>query len=197
MYTEFRKTGDEEKEVINDDLVFEMELIRQVEINIDYILELVKKYHQDYTKNKETLVDIKKAIDATVGLRNKKDLILQFIDSLDAHSVVEEAWQTYIETKRREELEEIIKQENLNRDETYKFMQNAFRNGYIITTTGTDLAKVLPPISRFSPSGERASKRQTVSDKITAFFNRFFDISSKEVDFPTNQPDYLGQPPII
>ena len=65
-------------------------------------------------------------------------------------------------------------------------MQNAFRNGYIITTTGTDLAKVLPPISRFSPSGERTIKRQTVSDKITAFFKRFFDISSKEVDFPAN-----------
>jgi len=195
LYTEFRKTGDQEKEVINDDLVFEMELIKQVEINIDYILELVKKYHQDHSKNKEILVDIHKAIDASVGLRNKKDLILEFIDSLDAHSVVEEAWQTYIETKRREELEEIIKQENLNPEETYKFMQNAFRNGDI-TTIGDDLAEVLPPISRFTSSGERAIKRQTVSDKITAFFKRFFDISSKEVDFRANQPDYLGQPPV-
>ena len=100
--------------------------------------------------------------------------------------MVEEAWQTYIETKRREELEEIIKQENLNPEETYKFIQNAFRNGDITTTIGDDLAKVLPPISRYSPSGERAIKRQTVSDKITAFFKRFFDISSKEVDFPAN-----------
>ena len=197
LYTEFRKTGDQEKEVINDDLVFEMELIKQVEINIDYILELVKKYHQDHSKNKEILVDIHKAIDASVGLRNKKDLILQFIDTLDAHSVIEEAWQTYIETKRREELEEIIKQENLNPEETYKFMQNAFRNGYTyITTASDDLAEVLPPISRFTSSTERASKRQTVLDKITAFFKRFFDISSKEVDFRANQPDYLGQPPI-
>ena len=180
MYTEFRKTGDQEKEVINDDLVFEMELIRQVEINIDYILELVKKYHQDHTKNKEILVDISKAIDANVGLRNKKDLILQFIDTLDAHSVVDEAWQTYIETKRREELDEIIKQENLNPGETYKFMQNAFRNGYI-TTTGTDLAKVLPPISRFTPTGERSKKRESVLNKLTLFFERFFTISNKEI----------------
>jgi type I restriction enzyme R subunit len=180
LYNEFRKTGDEEKEVINDDLVFEMELIKQVEINIDYILELVKKYHKDHIKNKEILVDINKAIDATVGLRNKKDLILQFIDSLDAHSVVDEAWQTYIETKRREELEEIIKQENLNRDETYKFMQNAFRNGYI-TTTGTDLAKVLPPISRFSPTGERSKKRESVLNKLTLFFERFFTISKGDI----------------
>jgi len=180
LYNEFRKTAEGEKEVINDDLVFEMELIKQVEINIDYILELIKKYHKDHIKNKEILVDINKAIDATVGLRNKKDLILQFIDSLDAHSVVDEAWQKYIETKRREELEEIIKQENLNRDETYKFMQNAFRNGYI-TTTGTDLAKVLPPISRFSPTGERSKKRESVLNKLTQFFERFFTISNKEI----------------
>jgi len=176
LYNEFRKTAEGEKEVINDDLVFEMELIKQVEINIDYILELVKKYHEDHIKNKEILVDIKKAIDATVGLRNKKDLILQFISSLDALSVVDEEWQKYIETKRIEELEEIIKQENLNHDETYKFMQNAFRNGYIVTT-GTDLAKVLPPISRFSPSGERSKKRESVLQKLQTFFNRFFDIS--------------------
>jgi type I restriction enzyme R subunit len=180
LYNEFRKTGDEEKEVINDDLVFEMELIKQVEINIDYILELVKKYHKDHIKNKEILVDINKAIDATVGLRNKKDLILQFIDSLDAHSVVDEAWQTYIETKRREELDEIIKQENLNHDETYKFMQNSFRNGYI-TTTGTDLAKVLPPISRFTPTGERSKKRESVLYKLTLFFERFFTISKGDI----------------
>lgn len=180
LYNEFRKTGDEEKEVINDDLVFEMELIKQVEINIDYILELVKKYHKDHIKNKEILVNIIKAIDATVGLRNKKDLILEFIDSLDAHSVVDEAWHTYIETKRREELDEIIKQENLNRDETYKFMQNAFRNGYI-TTTGTDLAKVLPPISRFTPTGERSKKRESVLNKLTLFFERFFTISKGDI----------------
>ena len=180
LYNEFRKTGDEEKEVINDDLVFEMELIKQVEINIDYILELVKKYHEDHIKNKEILVDINKAIDATIGLRNKKDLILQFIDSLDAHSVVDEEWQRYIEAKKREELEEIIKQENLNREETYKFMQNAFCNGYI-TTTGTDLAKVLPPISRFSPTGERSKKRESVLNKLTMFFERFFTISSGEI----------------
>jgi len=180
LYNEFRKTAEGEKEVINDDLVFEMELIKQVEINIDYILELIKKYHKDHIKNKEILVDINKAIDATVGLRNKKDLILKFIASLDAHSVVDEEWQKYIETKRREELDEIIKQENLNHDETYKFMQNAFRNGYI-TTTGTDLAKVLPPISRFTATGERSKKRESVLNKLTQFFERFFTISNKEI----------------
>lgn len=177
LYNEFRKTDEGEKENINDDLVFEMELIKQIEINIDYILELVKKFHQDHIKNRELLVDINKAIDSSVELRNKKDLINQFIASLDIHSVVDKDWRNYVEKKKIEELEEIIKQENLDHDETYKFVRNAFRNGSV-ATTGTDLAKVLPPVSRFSPSGERTKKRETVLAKLLKFFERFFDISS-------------------
>lgn len=178
LYNEFRKGDDAEKENINDDLVFEMELIKQVQINIDYILELVKKYHEDHVKNKELLIDINKAIDSSVELRNKKDLINQFIASLDIHSVVDEDWHKYVEKKRIEELEEIIRQENLDREETYKFIRNAFRNGSV-ATTGTDLAKVLPPVSRFSPTGERTKKRESVLNKLMRYFERFFDISSE------------------
>jgi len=180
LYNEFRKTGEGEKENINDDLVFEMELIKQIEINIDYILGLVKKYHEDHIKNRELLIDINKAIDSSVELRNKKDLINQFIASLDIHSAVDEDWQKYVEKKKIGELEEIIRQENLDHDETYKFMRNAFRNGSV-ATTGTALAKVLPPVSRFSPGGERSKKRESVLDKLTRFFQRFFDISNGKI----------------
>jgi type I restriction enzyme, R subunit len=177
LYNKIRKTVEVEKENINDDLVFEMELIKQIEINIDYILELVKKYHQDHIKDSELLVDINKAIDSSVELRNKKDLINQFITSLDIHSVVDEDWQKYVEKKKIEELEEIIKHENLNPNETYKFIRNAFRNGSV-ATTGTDLAKVLPAVSRFSPGGERSQKRESVLNRLILFFERFFDISN-------------------
>jgi len=178
LYNEFRKTADGEKENINDDLVFEMELIKQIEINIDYILGLVKQYHEDHIKNKELLVDINKAIDSSVELRNKKDLINQFISSLDIHSVVDEDWQKYVEKKRIEELEAIITQEDLDREETFKFVRNAFRNGHV-AASGTDLTKVLPPVSRFSPGGERSKKREAVLDKLSNFFERFFSISSE------------------
>ncbi|OVE78946.1 DEAD/DEAH box helicase [bacterium I07] len=180
LYNDFRKTVEGEKENINDDLVFEMELIKQIEINIDYILGLVKKYHEDHIKNRELLIDINRAIDSSIELRNKKDLINQFIASLDIHSVVDEDWKKYVEKKKIEELEEIIKHENLNRDEAYKFVRNAFRNGSV-ATTGTDLAKVLPPVTRFSPGGERTKKRESVLDKLTRFFERFFDISGGEL----------------
>ncbi|TAL50797.1 type I restriction endonuclease subunit R [Patescibacteria group bacterium] len=176
LYHEFRKSDEAEKENINDDLVFEIELIKQVEINIDYVLGLIKKYHEDHTKNREILADINKAIDSSVELRNKKDLIIKFITSLDVHSIVDEDWHKFVEEKKIEELEQIIEQENLDPEATHKFIQNAFRDG-VVATTGTAIAKVLPPVSRFSPSGERTQKRESVLSKLTGFFERFFDIS--------------------
>jgi type I restriction enzyme R subunit len=155
-----------------------MELIKQIEINIDYILGLIKKYHEDHIKNKEILVDINKAIDSSVELRNKKDLINQFISSLDVHSSVDDDWHSFVEGKKIEELEEIIKSENLDSEATYKFIKNSFSNGSV-ATTGTEIAKILPPVSRFSPTGERTIKRESVLNKLTSFFDRFFDISNK------------------
>jgi type I restriction enzyme R subunit len=179
LYNEFRKGTDADKENINDDLVFEMELIKQIEINIDYILGLIKKYHEDHTKNRELLLDINKAIDSSVELRNKKDLINQFISTLDVHSVVDDDWQKFVEGKKVEELEQIIASENLDHDETYTFVRNAFRDGSL-ATTGTAITKVLPPVSRFSPTGERTKKRESVLSKLASFFERFFDISGGE-----------------
>lgn len=180
LYNEFRKGNDAEKENINDDLVFEMELIKQIEINIDYILELIKKYHADHTKNKEILADIKRAIESSVELRNKKDLIEQFIESLDISSSIDGDWIDYVEKKKKEEIEKIIKDENLNRDETYKFIQNAFRD-WTVATTGTGITKILPKMSRFTPNREYTKKSESVIEKLMIFFERFFDISKKDI----------------
>ncbi len=179
LYTQFRKWEKGEKENINDDLVFEMELIKQIEINIDYIIELIKKYHLNNTKDKEILIDINKAINASIELRNKKDLIDQFIESLDMYSSVDEDWMKFVEEKKREELEKIIKSENLDQEKTYTFIENAFRDGYI-QKTWTQIAEILPPISRFSKDNARTQKKESVIDKLNNFFERFFDISKKE-----------------
>jgi len=176
LYNDFRRGDKAEKENINDDLVFEMELIKQVEINIDYILQLIKQYHDSNTLDKEILVDINKAIDSSVELRNKKDLINQFIASLDVQSNVDEDWQKFIEKKKLEELDKIISDENLDRNEAYAFVKNAFRDGGV-ATTGTAIIKVLPPVSMFSPTGEHTKKREGVLEKLIKFFERFFDIS--------------------
>ncbi|MBI9051967.1 MAG: type I restriction endonuclease subunit R [Anaerolineaceae bacterium] len=177
LYNQMRKTDEADKENINDDLVFEMELIKQIEINIDYILSLIKQHHEEHTKDKEILVDINKAIDSSVDLRNKKELIKQFIDSLDVGANIDEDWQKFVNKRKIEELEQIIKEENLNRDAAYTFVNNAFRDGNI-ATTGTAITKVLPPVSRFSKTGERTQKRESVLTRLTRFFERFFDISN-------------------
>ena len=180
LYNDFRKWKDSEKEVINDDLVFEMELIKQVEINIDYIIELIKKYHLSNTENKEILSDINKAINSSVELRNKKDLIDQFILNLDASTSVDDDWLEYVEKKKKKELDKIIEEENLNKNETYSFVENSFRDGFI-GKTWTWITKILPQVSRFSKDKARTQKRNIVIEKLTNFFDRFFDISSKEI----------------
>lgn len=179
LYQEFRKRNQGDAENVNDDIVFEMELIKQVEINIDYILELIKKYHEGNSKDSEILININKAIDSSVELRNKKDLIEKFIQSLSPSASVTNDWQTFVDEKKMEELDQIIEEENLDKEETHKFITNSFRDGYV-QTTGTGLAKILPPVSRFTPTGERTQKRETVIEKIKAFFNRFWDISQSE-----------------
>ena len=177
LYNALRKTAKGDAENVNDDIVFEMELIKQVEINIDYILELIKKYHDGNQEDKEIIININKAIDSSIELRNKKDLIQIFIHNLNPGTDVEKDWAEYVESKKIEELNRIIEDESLNKDETLRFISNAFRDGYV-QTTGTALSAVLPPVTRFSKAGERTIKRETVIEKLKAFFNRFRDISA-------------------
>lgn len=178
FYEEFRNRRKQDLENINDDIVFEIELIKQVEINIDYILMLIRRYHGGHLKDKEVVLqDISRAIDSSLELRNKKDLIESFIASLDPSGEVDDEWREFVTRRRREELEHIILEENLSRDETFQFMEDAFRNGFV-QTTGTAITKVLPPVSRFTPTGERTRKRESVLDKLKRFFERFRDIVS-------------------
>ncbi len=176
LYNDFRGKNKGDNENINDDIVFEMELIKQVEINIDYILQLIRKYHDGHLKDKEIVISISKAIDSSVELRNKKELIEQFIESLTPTTNVDDDWHSFVDEKKLEELDSIITEEVLDKDETYKFINNAFRDGFI-QTTGTALTKVLPPVSRFTPTGDRTKKRDTVLEKLSAFFSKFWDIS--------------------
>lgn len=167
-----RRPGD--KENINDDLVFETELIRQVEINIDYILLLVQKYHDSNCTDKEILVNISKAIGSSIQLRSKKELIENFIDSVNADTDVEKSWKDFVRQRKDEDLKEIIDSEHLKPQETRTFIDNSFRDGQV-RTTGTDIDRILPPMSRFG-GGNRQEKKKSVIDKIQAFFDRYFGL---------------------
>ena len=167
-----RKPGD--KENINDDLIFETELIRQVEINIDYILLLVQKYHDTNCTDKEILVNISKAIGSSLQLRSKKELIESFISSVNAGTDVDRGWREYVQRRKAEDLNEIIESEHLKPEETEKFIESSFRDGQV-RTTGTDIDKILPPMSRFG-GGDRQEKKKSVIEKIQSFFERYFGL---------------------
>lgn len=168
-----RKPGGE-KEDITDDIVFEIELIKQIEINIDYILMLVKKYHDSHCDDKEVLITIRKAIDASPELRSKKALIENFIAGVNEVSDVMIEWRSYVAEEKEKQLVTIIKEENLKEEETRKFIDVAFRDGSV-KTSGTAIDKLMPPMSRFG-GGNRAEKKQGVIQKLQAFFERFFGI---------------------
>lgn len=159
---------------VTDDVVFEIELIRQIEINIDYILMLVKKYHDTHCEDKEVLITINKAIDASPELRSKKQLIETFIAGINDVDDVMNEWRSYVVEQRDHDLNAIITEERLKPEDTRKFMENAFRDGEI-KTAGTDIDKLMPPISRFG-GGNRAKKKQGVIEKLKGFFEKYFGI---------------------
>ena len=174
LYDKYRRKDAGDKENINDDIVFEIELIKQVEVNIDYILMLVEKYHDGNCEDKEILSTIRKAVDASIQLRSKKELIEQFISQVNVESSVRGDWRRYVSEQEESDLAEIIATEKLKPEETRKFMENAFRDG-AIKTTGTDIDKLMPPVSRFG-GGNRSKKKQGIIEKFKAFFEKYFGL---------------------
>ena len=177
LHAELRRAADSEKESIVDDVVFEIELVKQVEVNVDYILMLVEKFREERgdgsDREVETLAKIRRAIDSSVSLRNKRDLILAFVDSVSVDSDVKEDWRRFVEARRDEELEQIIADEGLSAEETRAFVERAFRDG-AIPTSGAAVTGILPPTSRFAADDSYGIKKQTVLDRLAAFFDRYF-----------------------
>ena len=174
-YEEFRKpTHDDEREDISDDIIFEMELVKQVQINIRYILDLVQQYHDSNCEDKEIIVKIKKQVDASPDMRDKRELIERFIEQMTPvkGKDVGAEWEQYIEQEKREQLDAIIKEEQLKPQETCDFMARAFADGYV-TETGTGIAQILPPTNPFLP--ESGKKKQTVIEKLKAYLRKFIN----------------------
>lgn len=171
-----RKRENGESTDIIDDIVFEIELIKQIEINIDYILTLVKKYHDTHCEDKEVLITIRKAVDASPELRSKKQLIEAFIAGINDVEDVMNEWNAYVYQQREADLNQIILDEKLKPEETRKFLENAFREGEV-KTVGTDIEKLMPPVSRFG-GGNRTKKKKTIIEKLKAFFEKYFGIGS-------------------
>ena len=177
MYAEFRTANQREKESINDDVVFEIELIKQVEVNVDYILALIEKWRETRGRDKEldALQAIERSIDSSPSLRNKKDLIMAFVDSVSVTGNTSDDWRIFVSARRDAELESLITEENLKAEETRQFIEHAFRDG-AMSTAGTGITRILPPASRFSKNNDHAAKKERVLGKLAEFFDRYFGV---------------------
>ena len=175
LYEEIKKTKNTDKESINDDIIFEIELIKQVEINIDYILMKVAEYYKSNKKDKEILIDIKKAIDSSIELRSKKELIEGFIDRVNSSKNVTDDFKKFVKEEKEKDLEKVIEEEKLKPEETKKFIDNSLRDG-TLKTTGTDIDKLLPPVSRFG-GGSRIEKKLGVIEKLKGFFDKYLGLT--------------------
>jgi type I restriction enzyme R subunit len=173
LYQEYRKGADGDKETINDDIVFEIELVKQIEVNIDYILMLVAKYQQSNCKDKTILTTIDKAINSSIELRSKKELIERFIEQVNVSTKVDEDWRKFLHERKEADISAIIEEEKLKPEETRRFIDNAFRDG-ILKTTGTAIDKIMPPVSRFG--GGRAAKKQGIIEKLMIFFEKYLGL---------------------
>ena len=168
--------SDKTKESILDDLVFEMELVKQIQINIPYILGLVKKYHEQNCQDKELVAKIQSSINVSPDLRDKKELILNFINKVSPEKgEIEDQWLSYIEEEKKIELQAIIAREGLNQKLTESLMNHAFENGteYFIVT---EIKKIMPAQKIFGAEKLREQTKERIIEALTALFNRYYNI---------------------
>ena len=173
LYEKYRKKSDADKQDINDDIVFEIELVKQFEVNVDYILALVEEYMKTGKTDKEIISKIRSAIGSGMSLRSKEKLIEDFIEDLQG-SDVRGSWQSYLDKRIVDDLDEIISDEELDQEKTRIFIDDSLKTGRF-DPTGTSISNILPPVSMFGNS-DREDKKQRVIDKLSDFFDRYWDL---------------------
>ena len=176
LYQKFRGIEKADKESIIEDLIFEIELVKQVEINVDFILILIKSLQgASASEDKEIKAKISKTILSSYTLRSKKDLIEQFVDSINNNTDVDKYWREFIDKQKDLELKAIIEEENLDLQGTKDFIAQAFIEGEL-KTAGTSITKLLPAKNMFSPSYEHSMQKSLVIQKLKIFFERFSNL---------------------
>jgi type I restriction enzyme R subunit len=176
LHDKYRNVHDGDKVEINDDLVFEIELIKQVDINIDFIIQLIEQHRAKKEKDKtELMIQIQKAVGSSPLLRNKSELIEEFVRRYAMDREVSQQWAAYVSNQAHKQLDELIADENLNPEQTEDFMRHAFHIGEV-ERNGDRITKCLPPLPLFTSDNKRAITKRRVLDRLCDWFDRFFDI---------------------
>jgi type I restriction enzyme R subunit len=178
LYHQFRDKEKVDPENVNEDIAFEIELIKHDDISIDRILQMVQTYADDHMNDMTVIAKIRDFVDASPNLRNKRELIEQFIKGITSGSDVGESWADYIKQQKEEELNKIIEEEKLKPIETRNFMAMAFRNGFV-SMSGTSFAQILPAVALFTNNSKRREEmRQRVFEKLCAYLEKYKDMSN-------------------
>lgn len=171
-----------EKSTIDwDDVVFEVDLLKSQEINLDYILELIFE-HNKKSKDKEALVeDVRRLIRSSVGNRAKESLVVDFINQTDLDKIKDKAsiideFFTFAQAEQQREAEDLIISEKLNEDATRRYILSSLKREYA-SQNGTELNEILPKMSPLNP--EYLTKKQSVFQKIAAFVEKFKGVGGK------------------
>ena len=173
-----RQKASEEQEASTidwDDVVFEVDLLKSQEINLDYILELIFE-HNKKNKNKADLVgEVRRVIRGSIGNRAKEALVVDFINQTDLDQIgdkssVIEAFFTFAQVAQQQEAEELIRLENLNEEAAKRYIISSLKREYA-SENGTELNSILPKMSPLNP--QYSIKKQSVFQKISAFVEKF------------------------
>ena len=171
-----RENATQEKQLIDwEEVVFEVDLLKSQEIDLDYILELILEHHKK-NKNKEALVEeVRRTIRASIGNRAKEGLIVDFInetdlDTIDDKPTIIAAFFTYAQERQREEAKNLIAEENLNEEAAKRYIQLSLKREYA-SENGTDLNGILPKMSPLNP--QYRTKKQSVFRRIAAFVEKY------------------------
>lgn len=170
IYQKYKEKDKSEKTDVTQDVKFEIELVRQVEINIDYILRLIESYCKSNRKDKEVMVQLRSAIGSSIQLRSKRELIEKFIEKVGINTNIDDEWGTFVTEQWRIDLDTIIEEEELKPEETEVFVRKSFKDDEV-STIGTGLDDLLPPMSLFDDS--RADKKQRIIDRLQSFFEKY------------------------
>ena len=177
LYDAFKRSQQHgERADIEDDIEFEIELVKQVQIDITYILELVAQYKASQCKDREVLLKISRSITSSPDLRNKKELIERFVDRMTPQAgEVHDEWDKYLAGEKKRQMDEIISGEKLKPEKTREFIDRCFKDGYV-EENGTAVTEILPPMPLFGAGNRRQQTKQRVIEKIKQFFDRFTNI---------------------
>jgi len=165
----------EESQIDWDDVVFEIDLLKSQEINLDYILELIFEHNKKNTDKAALIEEIRRVIRASIGNRAKESLVVDFINDTELDSIEDKAgiidtFFNYAQRKQKAEASEIITDENLNEEEAKRYITTSLKREYA-SENGTELNALLPKMSPLNP--QYLTKKQNVFQKISAFVEKF------------------------